>query len=63
MLFEKWLESLHTDLLTLWIRSKLKYGLQIEIEKAKVKFSEEIEITKIECQKTKQLYGTCLLYT
>lgn len=58
MLFEKWLECLHTDLLTLWIRSKLKYGLQIEIEKAKVKFSEEIENTKIECQKTKQLYGT-----
>lgn len=58
MQFEKWIECLHADLLTVWIKSKLNHGLQIEIEKAKEQFAREIENTKIECQKTKQLYGT-----
>lgn len=57
-LFNKWIECLHTDLLTVYIQSKLKYGVQIDTEKARIKFIEDIERTKQECQKTKELYGT-----
>lgn len=58
LLFEKWLECLHTDLFYLWVRSKLKHGLEVDIEAAKVRFAEEIENTKRERAKTEELYGT-----
>ena len=58
LLFEKWLECLHTDLFYLWVRSKLKHGLEVDIETAKCRFAQDIENTKIERAKTEELYGT-----
>ena len=55
--FGKWIECLHTDLLTIWIRAKLKFGTQIDIENSKAMYSQEIEATIKECAKTKELYG------
>ncbi|KAK8887597.1 hypothetical protein M9Y10_038648 [Tritrichomonas musculus] len=55
--YEKWIECLHTDLLTIWIRSKLKRGLQIDIELEKERYSQEMEATMDECIRTKKLNG------
>ncbi|OHS95868.1 hypothetical protein TRFO_10273 [Tritrichomonas foetus] len=57
LLFEKWLECLHTDLLTIWIKSKLKHGLKVDTEAAKIQYAKDIENTKAERIKAMKLYG------
>lgn len=57
ILFEKWLECLHVDVLTILFRSKLNYGLENDAETAKETFANEIEEMKKEREKTKELYG------
>ncbi|EAY09166.1 hypothetical protein TVAG_363810 [Trichomonas vaginalis G3] len=57
ILFEKWLECLHVDVLTILFRSKLSFGLEMESETAKQDFANEIEEMKKEREKTRELYG------
>jgi hypothetical protein len=57
-LYERWLECLHTDLFSLWVRSTLRHGLAVELEAARARFAQEIEDTKRKCARTKDLYGS-----
>ena len=61
IIFEKWLSCLHTDVLTILIRSKLNYGLQCDEVKAKDDFEKGIETLKVQKEKTKEIYGTLSL--
>lgn len=56
--FEKWLECLHVDLYTIFFRSRLKYGLEKDIEKAKIEFAEFLEKTKEEKINETRMYGS-----
>ena len=55
--FGRWIQCLHTDLITVWIRSKLKYGLYVDTKEAEVSFEKEIADLKQKRSKAKELYG------
>jgi hypothetical protein len=51
LLFEKWIECLHVDLLTVWIQCQLKHGLELDVESAHANFLEG----KIEKEKDRNM--------
>ena len=57
LLFEKWMECLSVDLYTIWIKCTLKYNLQLDLQKAEVKFQEKLENTEKQKQHEKNMYG------
>lgn len=58
LLFEKWLECVHVDLLVIWIRSKLRYGLEMDTTKAQIRFMDELEETRKLKIHEEKMYGT-----
>lgn len=56
--FEKWLECIHVDLLTIFFRTKLNSGLEDDIQKAKVDYTDMIEKTKADKINEEKIYGT-----
>lgn len=56
--FEKWLECLHVDLFTIFFRARLNYGLEDDIQKAKVDYTELIEKTKADKIHEEKMFGT-----
>jgi hypothetical protein len=57
-LFEKWIECLHVDLLTVWIQCQLKHNLNVDTESAHAKFLEDKIQKEKDRKHEEELYGS-----
>jgi hypothetical protein len=56
--FERWLECLHVDLLTVWVRCRLKHALEAEVEAARQAYPKAQAKVEEKKRHEEQMYGS-----